>query len=101
MSSKKIVKIIPLGGLEQVGMNITAIRYGDDIIVIDCGLAFPSDFHALFQIFLGKVRLTAVHLTKRQKIIITESINHVRVLVIDILEFVAHHQGSRHIHVIQ
>ena len=43
MSSKKIVKIIPLGGLEQVGMNITAIRYGDDIIVIDCGLAFPSD----------------------------------------------------------
>ena len=43
MSSKKIVKILPLGGLEQVGMNITAIRYGDDIIVIDCGLAFPSD----------------------------------------------------------
>ena len=43
MSSKKIVKIIPLGGLEQVGMNITAIRYGDDIIVVDCGLAFPSD----------------------------------------------------------
>ena len=43
MSSKKIVKIIPLGGLEQVGMNITAICYGDDIIVVDCGLAFPSD----------------------------------------------------------
>lgn len=43
MSSKKIVKIIPLGGLEQIGMNITAIRYGDDIIVVDCGLAFPSD----------------------------------------------------------
>ena len=43
MSSKKIVKIIPLGGLEQVGMNITAICYGEDIIVVDCGLAFPSD----------------------------------------------------------
>ncbi len=37
------VKIIPLGGLEQIGMNMTAIEYGDTIIVIDCGLAFPSD----------------------------------------------------------
>lgn len=39
----KPVKIIPLGGLEQIGMNITAIEYEDTIIVIDCGLAFPED----------------------------------------------------------
>ena len=39
----KGVKIIPLGGLEQVGMNITAIEYEDSIIVIDCGLSFPED----------------------------------------------------------
>ena len=37
------VKIIPLGGMEQIGMNITAIEYEDNIIVVDCGLAFPSD----------------------------------------------------------
>lgn len=37
------VKIIPLGGLEQIGMNITAIEYEDSMIVIDCGLAFPED----------------------------------------------------------
>ena len=37
------VKIIPLGGLEQIGMNITAFEYEDSIIVVDCGLAFPSD----------------------------------------------------------
>ncbi len=37
------VKIIPLGGLEQIGMNITAIETEKSIIVIDCGLAFPSD----------------------------------------------------------
>ena len=37
------VRIIPLGGLEQIGMNITAIESDDTIIVIDCGLAFPSD----------------------------------------------------------
>ena len=37
------VKIIPLGGLEQIGMNITAIECNDSIIIVDCGLAFPSD----------------------------------------------------------
>ena len=37
------VKIIPLGGLENIGMNITAFEYGDSIIVVDCGLAFPAD----------------------------------------------------------
>lgn len=37
------VKIIPLGGLEQIGMNITAIEYGDNIVVVDCGLSFPDD----------------------------------------------------------
>lgn len=37
------VKIIPLGGLENIGMNITAFEYEDSIIVVDCGLAFPAD----------------------------------------------------------
>jgi len=37
------VKIIPLGGLEQVGMNITAIEYEDNIVVVDCGISFPED----------------------------------------------------------
>ena len=37
------LKIIPLGGLEQIGMNITAFEYEDSIVVVDCGLAFPED----------------------------------------------------------
>lgn len=37
------VKVIPLGGLEQIGMNITAIECNDSIIVVDCGLSFPDD----------------------------------------------------------
>lgn len=37
------LKVIPLGGLEQIGMNITAFEYEDSIIVVDCGLAFPGD----------------------------------------------------------
>ena len=41
--AKSKLKIIPLGGLEQIGMNITAFEYEDSIIVVDCGLAFPGE----------------------------------------------------------
>ncbi|MGN0308119.1 MAG: ribonuclease J [Lachnospiraceae bacterium] len=37
------LKVIPLGGLEQIGMNITAFESGDSIVVVDCGLCFPAD----------------------------------------------------------
>ena len=37
------LRIIPLGGLEQIGMNITAFEFEDSIIVVDCGMAFPED----------------------------------------------------------
>ena len=37
------LKIIPLGGLEQIGMNMTAFMYEDEIVVVDCGLSFPDD----------------------------------------------------------
>ena len=40
---KSKLKIIPLGGLEQIGMNITAFEYEDSIIVVDCGISFPDD----------------------------------------------------------
>ena len=42
MNSEKL-KIIPLGGLGEIGKNITVIEYGDEIIVIDCGIAFPDE----------------------------------------------------------
>lgn len=41
--SKKKLKIIPLGGLQEIGKNITVFEYGEDILVVDCGLAFPED----------------------------------------------------------
>ena len=41
MASK--LKIIPLGGLGEIGKNITAIEYGKDILLIDCGMGFPED----------------------------------------------------------
>ena len=41
--NNETLKIIPLGGLDRIGMNMTAFEYGDSIIVVDCGLAFPED----------------------------------------------------------
>lgn len=40
---RKSVKIIPLGGLDQIGMNMTLIEYDDEILIVDCGQAFPGD----------------------------------------------------------
>ena len=42
-NNKGKLRIIPLGGLEQIGMNITAFEYEDSIVVVDCGLSFPED----------------------------------------------------------
>ena len=42
-TGEEFVKVIPLGGLEQIGMNITAFETEDSIIVVDCGLSFPAD----------------------------------------------------------
>ncbi|MBQ7564529.1 MAG: ribonuclease J [Lachnospiraceae bacterium] len=43
MEADNNIRIIPLGGLGQIGMNITAFEYRDSIVVVDCGLAFPED----------------------------------------------------------
>lgn len=40
---KEKLKIVPLGGLDEIGKNMTVIEYGNDIVVVDCGLAFPDD----------------------------------------------------------
>ena len=40
---EKKLKIIPIGGLNEIGKNMTALEYGDDIMIIDCGLSFPDD----------------------------------------------------------
>ena len=41
MASK--LKIIPLGGVGEIGKNMTVVEYGKDMIVVDCGLSFPDD----------------------------------------------------------
>ncbi len=43
MTKKSKLKIIPLGGLEEIGKNITVFECDDDIVILDCGIAFPDD----------------------------------------------------------
>lgn len=65
------VKIIPLGGLEQIGMNITAIEYEDTIIVIDCGLAFPTDDMLGIDLVIPDVTYLEKNLDKVKGFVIT------------------------------
>lgn len=43
MAEKPKVRIIPLGGVDEIGKNMTVFEYGDDLIVVDCGLIFPRE----------------------------------------------------------
>lgn len=40
---EKILKVIPIGGLSEIGKNMTLFEYGDDILIVDCGMTFPED----------------------------------------------------------
>lgn len=42
-NSTENVKVIPIGGLGLIGMNMTAFEFNNSIVVVDCGLAFPED----------------------------------------------------------
>ncbi|MBQ6386680.1 MAG: ribonuclease J [Lachnospiraceae bacterium] len=65
------MKIIPLGGLEQIGMNMTAFEYGDSIVVIDCGLAFPEDDMLGIDFVIPDVTYLAENYSKVKGFIIT------------------------------
>ena len=65
------LRIIPLGGLEQIGMNITAFEYEDSIIVVDCGLAFPEDDMLGIDLVIPDVSYLKDHIEKVKGFVIT------------------------------
>ena len=65
------VKIIPLGGLESIGMNITAFEYGDSIVVVDCGLSFPEDDMLGIDLVIPDVTYLKENISKVKGFVIT------------------------------
>ncbi len=71
MKQNGSVRIIPLGGLDQIGMNITAIETEESIIIIDCGLAFPSDDMLGIDLVIPDISYLKEHITKVKGFVIT------------------------------
>ena len=65
------LRIIPLGGLEQIGMNITAFEYGDSIVVVDCGLSFPEDDMLGIDLVIPDVTYLRENISKVKGFVIT------------------------------
>lgn len=71
ITNNKGIKIIPLGGLEQIGMNITAFEYEDSIIVVDCGLSFPEDEMLGIDLVIPDVTYLKENISKVKGFVIT------------------------------
>lgn len=65
------LRIIPLGGLEQIGMNITVFEFEDSIIIVDCGLAFPEDDMLGIDLVIPDVSYLKQNLSKVKGFVIT------------------------------
>ena len=65
------LKIIPLGGLGEIGKNMTAIEFGTDIIVVDCGLGFPDEDMYGIDIVIPDISYLKANAEKVRGIVIT------------------------------
>jgi ribonuclease J len=71
MKHTKKLKIIPLGGLGEIGKNITVLEYDQDIIVVDCGMAFPEDEMLGVDLVLPDTTYLTKNLDKVKGIVVT------------------------------
>lgn len=71
VSKKNILKIIPLGGLDEIGKNMTALEYGNDIILVDCGMAFPDDDMPGIDLVINDITYLEKHAAKVRGIFLT------------------------------
>lgn len=71
MSSKEKLKIIPLGGMREIGKNITAFECGEEILIVDCGIAFPEDEMLGIDLVIPDVSYLTKNKSKIKGIILT------------------------------
>ena len=90
------LKIIPLGGLEQIGMNITAFEYEDSIVVVDCGLSFPADDMLGIDLVIPDVTYLKDNISKVKGFVITHGHeDHIGALPYVLREINAHIYATR------
>jgi ribonuclease J len=68
---KASLKVIALGGLDEIGKNMTVLEYGNDIIIIDCGLAFPEDDMLGIDLVIPDISYLAKNIDKIRGIVLT------------------------------
>lgn len=71
MTKKDKVKVIPLGGMDEIGKNMTLIEYKNDIIVIDCGLSFPDEEMYGIDIVIPDIAYLLKHKDKVRGVVLT------------------------------
>ena len=70
-TKKQKLKVMALGGLEEIGKNMTVLEYNNDIIVIDCGLAFPEDDMLGIDLVIPDISYLAKNAEKVRGIVLT------------------------------
>jgi ribonuclease J len=68
---KKKLKIIPLGGMGEIGKNITVFEYDEDMFVVDCGVAFPEDDMLGIDLVIPDVTYLSKNIEKVRGIVVT------------------------------
>ena len=71
MKNSNKLKIIPLGGLREIGKNLTVLEYRDDIIIIDCGMTFPEDEMLGIDIVIPDVKYLVKNQRKIRGLVLT------------------------------